>query len=396
MVVFVRRLFPVALLALGLAIFGCETREAAPPARLRPPRLDLRKEIQELVTAGIPLLVSEDTVGSGAAWTHTVELYDRRHHDPVWIAQGQLGPRATELLEAIDRAPEVGLDPRDYQAGPLQQLLDFERRTDSTALAFRPRMQARFDVRATYALMRLAGDLRHGRLPGDTLDADWIHRGEGEFWKGFLDRVGHDDPRAMLAALEPTDSGYVRLKAALARYRAAAATGGWRAIPSGPPIGRGARGSRVALLVRRLGATGDLPVALSDTVMNADLEKAVGEFQNRNGIPRSGVVGEATRAALNVPVAERIRALELNLERWRWLPPDLGARRVVVNIPAFRVDLVRDGHVERSMRVVVGKKLSPTPVFSTVLRYVELNPTWTLPPSVLFKEVIPVLKREPD
>jgi murein L,D-transpeptidase YcbB/YkuD len=87
--------------------------------------------------------------------------------------------------------------------------------------------------------------------------------------------------------------------------------------------------------------------------------------------------------------------MELNLERWRWLPQDLGDPRIEVNIPGYRLDMIRAGRVVRSMRVVVGKRKSPTPVFSDAVVYIDVNPTWTLPPSVVVKEIVPALKRNP-
>jgi murein L,D-transpeptidase YcbB/YkuD len=151
----------------------------------------------------------------------------------------------------------------------------------------------------------------------------------------------------------------------------------------------------VAALVRRLAATGDLRGPVTDTVIDARLMRAVGDFQSRHGIPRSGVVGDVTLATLNVPVRTRIHQVALNLERWRWLPADLGARHLVVNLPAYRVDLMRGDTLEVALRAVVGKRRSPTPVFSDAVAYIDLNPTWTLPKSILLAEVLPALRKDP-
>jgi murein L,D-transpeptidase YcbB/YkuD len=142
--------------------------------------------------------------------------------------------------------------------------------------------------------------------------------------------------------------------------------------------------------------TGDLTASLRDTVYDAQLTQAVGELQTRNGIPRSGIVGEATRALLNVPVTTRIRQIELNMERWRWLPDSLGHHRVDINIPAYHLELIQDDTLARGMRVVVGKRASPTPVFTDAVVYVDVNPTWTLPPSVVGKELVPAMKKKHD
>jgi L,D-transpeptidase YcbB len=182
----------------------------------------------------------------------------------------------------------------------------------------------------------------------------------------------------------------------LARYRGIAKAGGWGTIPPGPPLQVGAGGSRVAALIRRLAAGGELKGVVTDSVYDRRIERAVGDLQTRFGVPRSGVCGEATREILNVPVGRRIRQIELNPERWRWLPDNLGARHLEINIPGFRLELVRDGLRERAMRVVVGRKRSPTPVFSDHVAYLDLNPTWTLPKSVVVKEIVPTLKKQPD
>ncbi|TMQ71503.1 MAG: peptidoglycan-binding protein, partial [Candidatus Eisenbacteria bacterium] len=158
----------------------------------------------------------------------------------------------------------------------------------------------------------------------------------------------------------------------------------------------GDHGTRVARLIRRLRWSDDFHPTSADSVFDPVLTRAVGAVQARLGIPVSGVVGEATREQLNVPVEERIRQIDLNLERWRWLPDSLGARRVEVNIPAYRLDLYRDDRIVRSMRVVVGRQKSPTPVFTDAVTYLELNPTWTLPPSVVQKEIAPAIRRKRD
>lgn len=357
--------------------------------------LEIRKEVEAVLaggSAGIGVVAMDDTV----LWPRLAAFYDERHRRPVWSAHNRPRHEAEQLLAAIDQAREAGLTPNDYGIEMLRRLFVFAQRTDSGAVWRRPRTLARFDVRATYAYLRLADDLRHGRVRGDTLDADWRRPDEEKFWKGLLAEAGHEDPRAVLAGLEPHHEDYLRLKSALAGFRAIEAAGGWAEIPPGPPIGRGERGRRVARLVRRLSATGELRGTVADTVMDARLERAVGDFQSRNGIPRSGLVGEATRKVLNVPVSARIRELELNLERWRWLPAELGPRHVRVNIPAFRLDLVREGRIERSLRVVVGKRRSPTPVFSATLNYLEVNPTWTVPPTLVFKELVPAMKHHRD
>jgi murein L,D-transpeptidase YcbB/YkuD len=133
------------------------------------------------------------------------------------------------------------------------------------------------------------------------------------------------------------------------------------------------------------------------------LEAAVRGFQRRHGLAPDGRVGEATLAALNVPVAERIRQLELNLERWRWLPADLGNRYIVVNLPGYDLRVVErqrgangDGETTvMDMRTVVGRTELPTPAMSATITQIVLNPFWNIPADIAEKEMIPELAKDP-
>jgi len=132
-----------------------------------------------------------------------------------------------------------------------------------------------------------------------------------------------------------------------------------------------------------------------DDFFDRGLELAVRRFQKRHGLTDDGVVGPATLEALNVPVAERLRQIELNLERWRWLPEDLGRRYILVNIADFELEVVEDGRRVLAMRVVTGKKMRLTPVFSGRMTYLVLNPYWHIPHKIAVKDVLPRIKRDP-
>ena len=382
------------MLALGLVLWGCAPSRKSETPDARP--LKIEAEIVSVVAEQGAGLGLSDTVGIGPTWQRLATLYREHQYRPFWGNGRRLRREATTLLQAIRRTQDAGLDPRDYDLEHLERLAAQSNRANPPAERLRPRTLARFDVNATYAVLRIARHLREGRVPRAALDPDWAIDTLSSRQVQALERsLGHD-PSKVFADLEPRHPGYLRLRAALARYRTVAADGGWVEIPAGPPLKPGDHGPRVGKLIRRLVWSDDFRAPASDSLFDGRLERAVGAFQARLGIPVSGVVGEATRAALNLPVERRIREIELNLERWRWLPDSLGARHVEVNIPAYRLDLVRAGRIVRSMRVVVGKRKSPTPVFSDRITYLEVNPTWTLPPSVVQKEIAPVMKRHRD
>lgn len=140
-----------------------------------------------------------------------------------------------------------------------------------------------------------------------------------------------------------------------------------------------------------LAVTGDLPSGASEKsrAFDASLEGAVRHFLYRHRLAVHGVVGPDTRGAMNGPVEDRVRQIEVNLERIRWLPEDLGSPHVVVNIPAFRARVVNTRETALSMDVVVGMSSRPTPVFSDQISYLVLNPYWYVPASVAVLDFLP-------
>jgi len=189
---------------------------------------------------------------------------------------------------------------------------------------------------------------------------------------------------------------YQRLKTALASYRAIAERGGWPAVPAGETLKPGAEDPRLPVLRQRLLAEGDLATDAPVEVTYADsLVAAVERFQTRHGLTADGVIGPGTLAAMNVPVADRIDQLRVNLERCRWVVREAQERFVVTNVAAFQVFLFEDGKIRWQSRCQVGKEARQTPIFGAEIRYVELNPTWTVPPTIFAKDTLPAVRRDP-
>jgi murein L,D-transpeptidase YcbB/YkuD len=187
---------------------------------------------------------------------------------------------------------------------------------------------------------------------------------------------------------------YRGLRAGLARLRGIADRGGWEAIPGGPAMRRDSVDARVPALRRRLALQGYAPAANGGPRFDEPLERAVQAFQHHHGLNEDGIVGERTRAELNVPVEARIDQLRVNLERARWLGPELPTRFVVVNTAGAKVYMIDGEQVVYESRAIVGKQYTKTPVFSATLRTVELDPTWTVPPGIV-DEVLAEVRRDP-
>ncbi len=285
------------------------------------------------------------------------------------------------LLRALAGLHEEGLDPRDYRLAELEGI--------AADRLLRDRL-------ATTAWFDAAEAMVYGRLDAKRLEPGWtaVWR-EGDLAATLAAALAAGSVDASLAALAPDHRGYRVLRDELARLRAGA-----RApqvtVPEGDTLREGASGARVDLLqarLRQLGLLADgeaLPGAY-----DAATRAAVEAFQFDAGLDVDGVVGAATLRTLNRSVAARIDALVANLERWRWLPGDLGGRHVRVNIAGFDVTTWADGAAVRTYLAIVGRTYRRTPIFSDQIRYLIFNPWWETPASIARRDKLPLFQRDP-
>jgi murein L,D-transpeptidase YcbB/YkuD len=325
-------------------------------------------------------------------------LYAARAWAPLWLAGARPTPQAEAALDALARAADHALDPADYDAA---RLADWRR-----ALAEGPPAPAErlvlFEVGLTVDVLRFATHLHVGRLEpaGLTFGFDAPpHR--VDLVRRLPEAVAAGRLRELLSELEPDDVMYGRLLHALAEYRALAADPAVRppalaalGVPGEPAEGLGA-------LARYLTALRDLPADAwrDDGRYAGAVVEAVRRFQLRHGLEPDGVLGSATRGALAVEPARRVRQIELTLERLRWIPDLPPARFVIVNIPAFelvaRDSLTLPGESALAMRVVVGRAgRTPTPVFVAALRELVFGPWWNVPRSIALGEMLPKIRRD--
>jgi murein L,D-transpeptidase YcbB/YkuD len=311
--------------------------------------------------------------------------YQGQHGALIWIGS----PRMAELVARLEAANDDGLDPASYPTDRLAKLVTAAPDTDE-------RGKAIIELAFSAAFLEYASDLRVGRLLPRKIDPQFFLQDKTIDQLAALTGVaGAPTVTDFLAGWQPRSPDYAALKDALSRYRAIATMGGWPTVPLGAALKPGTDDPRVPALRARLTVT-DGPMG-PDAGQHYDdaLEAVVQSFQARHGIDPDGIVGNATIAALNVPVEDRIEEIVVAMERWRWMPDDLGADHVMVNIAGYELSLVRAGKLTDKMAVVVGKPYSRTPVFSDAIRYVELNPYWNVPGGIAIKEELPILKKNP-
>lgn len=402
-----RRVLAAASLA-GLVLTGCNKREIPP---------EVNQIIQSTVQAETVPASIRDQKEHARAWKEMRTFYEKRQFQPAWVTEKGLRPQTRELLQAVDASAAEGLDPRRYQKDRLATLLQEIEETKSWDDPEAQRRLAYTDMHLSYTFLTLATHLATGRQQPETLRIDWYTKPRNVDLDARLEKALADEGKLddALRTLRPPEEGYKPLVDALNRYRQIAAQGGWPTVPEGDDLKQGARGERVRALKARLRAEGDLaapeqperkegedgeasaaPPAPGDDLFDAAVAAAVTRFQKRHGLEPTGVVDDETLADLNVPAAERVRQIAINLERWRWMPSDLGKRYIRVNIPEFEMDLMENGRPVLEMRVVVGKaQQSRTPVFSDRMTYLELNPAWNIPESIAEEEILPKAASDP-
>jgi L,D-transpeptidase YcbB len=308
---------------------------------------------------------------------------------------------AREAVALLAHAPTHGLEPDDYAATALaQRVAQAPGEPDATLDR---------DLRA--ALLRYLDHLHSGRVRPREIEHGFA---ADRLQPRFDAQAALDAALAMqelsLAVRQaaPALPQYERLREALARYRALGGHAAWSApLPALPRSGRvepGTAWSGAARLAQRLQALGDGAVRSGavPALYDVALAESVRAFQKRHGLAPDGMIGRATRAALEVTPAQRMRQLELALERLRWTPLRQAERMVVVNLPefvlrAYELDAGGAIRVRHEMKVIVGQALDTrTPIINEAMRRIEFQPHWNVPESIARKELVPKLKREPS
>ncbi len=326
------------------------------------------------------------------------KYFEAQQFQPAWQDPAKLD----QLVASIDDLRNDGLDPNDYHLEALQSYrLDVRMKSPLT-------LQDRADLEllATDAFMLGLYHVYLGKVDPVKLSSQWnfSQRPTLSFDEGlqrFSARLAAGEIREAFDGARPAHVWYQRGRESLKQYRAIAAAGGWPTLADGPTLKPGMSDARIPVLRKRLEITKDLlpapanVAAVDPGLYDATLEQGVKAFQERHGLAADGAIGPGTRAAMNVPVAERIDQIRINLERGRWTLHEIKGEFVLVDVAGFYVSYFRNDEPIWTSRVVVGKDQRETPIFRSKITYVVFNPTWTIPPGILVKDKLPVLKRNP-
>ena len=324
-------------------------------------------------------------------------FYEPRIYWPIWSEEGLPLARAEALIEAVRNAESEGLSPEEFHLDALQSLLDDARREEDRQSASSLARLVDLDLLCTDALLTYGSQLLFGRTqPPEALKEGLTDFRAADFVAQAERAVRTNRVPQFLDQLVPSHLGYRNLRQALARYRRICEMGGWLPIKTEPVLKRTDAGEQVGELRVRLSFECDTCYAFGSQrdTFDLDLELAVKEFQRSHGLLPSGVADRATCEALNVPVETRIRQLEVNLERWRWLPRTPPDRYIEVNIAGFSLRVVERARTVMTMKAIVGKDYQPTPILASEITHLVLNPFWNVPRKIAWEEIIPRVKRD--
>ncbi len=303
-----------------------------------------------------------------------------------WVGTG----RMTVFIQRLANAAADGLNPDDYPVDGLIELSESVNPSDVMRAAQTELFFSAFFV-------NYAADLKIGRVTPQKVDPRLFrNRKSIDALRVLAELKKQNEPAKFLSAFESRNPHYRALKKMLALYRGMASYDSWPAVAQGANISPGGSDARIPQVRKLLQLTGDYEGAPSNSpAYDPATVAAMKHFQLRHGLEAKGLIGKQTLIALNVPPSERARQIMLNMERWRWMPENLGDYHFMVNLAAFELQQVQSSSIVERMNVVVGAVATQTPEFSDELEYVEINPTWTVPYSIATKEMLPKLRANP-
>lgn len=312
-------------------------------------------------------------------------FYRLRDHAPAWTKPS----RRRTLIKSLGEVSADGLDPDDYLTPALRNAWA------GAASGF----DADTELLASRAALTALSHLLNGKVDPRRLNPDWNFHArqidtEAEL-RGLSDAIEQGRLAELFAQAHPPHPLYDQLKRGLRRLRAVQQNGGWPAIEPGETLKSGMTDPRVAQLRQRLLAGGyAMAESAEPEAFDGALEQAVKQFQREYRLTADGAVGKATLAELNAPIEWRIDQMRVNLERARWLLHERSREFLLVDIAGFEATYFKDGVPVWHTRVQVGQPFRKTPEYRSQITHLDFNPTWTVPPTIFRKDIVPKVRRD--
>lgn len=313
-------------------------------------------------------------------------FYKENQYTPIWN-----NPEIREdLVSYIENIENEGLFPEDYNAAEIKNLLE----------SFNPdasEKNTRLEFLLTDSFLRLAHDLAAGKLNPQHLYKNWGTPINSVDLSEILKRaIEQQNVSKILDSLKPHNPVYTGLRKALQKLdKSEFSEEKITKIPSGKLIRPGERNQRIPLVSKRLNELGIYKKSSdTSTLLSEDLEKSIKVFQKNYGLEDDGIIGSSTVDNLNMSQEDRYHQILVNMERWRWYPRDLGEQYIVINIADFQLKLIKGNDTIGTYKTMVGIPSRQTPVFSDEIEYVIYNPTWTIPPTIEKRDVLPGMRRD--
>jgi murein L,D-transpeptidase YcbB/YkuD len=346
---------------------------AAPPAAPPGPDAAISDQLRELANGKFDHLIAnkKDRMQIDA-------FYSGRNYKPLWIADGKADDSAKAAIAYLGHVDADGLFPSDYPV------------PNFAALAT-PADLDNAEIQLTMSVITYAHHASIGRVAWSRVTADAAYDRAAPEPADVLATVADaKDMATALDSFEPHTPGYLALKAKLAEIRAGQIDKAKPAIASGPVLKVGMQDDRVPELRERLGVLGD------GTTYDKAVADAVKKFQKDHQLAVTGTLTAPTVDAINGPRPDHVEdTIIANMERWRWAPHDFPDTYVVVNLPDFTLRVMHDDKLVWKTNIVIGKPEMPTPIMTADMKFITVNPTWNVPPSIINNEYLPALQQDP-
>ncbi len=378
-----------------LCIFGACNNSKPPETAIVNTPEELEIEASDIIRNSIDYAIENEGKIGDSIQLNSIKLvqliYENNQFGTLWSIKEQWTPTGNSLRSFIGDAKLYGLFPEDYHF-PVLDSINKRFQEDTSAKADRrdAALWSKADLMLTDAFLHIIKDIKLGRLPNDSISQRKDSVLSDEFYlQQYRMLQQNGSLREVFQSLEPRHPGYLSLKAAIRKFLDSADYKVYTIVPPRKDI----KNFKDALK-KRLNEGGFIPGDSLATIDSVHLAEAVKSFQRSKGIEIDGKVGEGTLQKLNTSDRDKFVRIAITLDRYKMLPDTMPSRYVWVNLPGYYMQLIQDDSVLISSKIVCGKAITRTPLLTSAISNLVTYPQWTIPESIIVKEILPGIKRD--